>query len=295
MLGCPDGGGQLALDWIVDVLADDGMLDGQTVAATGPAGAIEAARGALGTDGCRAATVAGGGPSLDALVEASIAAGPFPSGAARTDLEAGRLALFTHVFLTSLLEPAGPGRFQHELLTAESDDVADSARPVISAEAAYTVENGNVTLAAHGFTARLGSALGDELRVDRLTAVGLGGDADTLGQALVGSARASGGLTGCAAIDAVVCAPAGLAPGCVTAACPAAGTALDGALTAWWRYLDGTGLDLTLVGHAGASDSDGDLVLDLPGTGRWDVALTLASGEQVETAGTWLVEVPIGP
>jgi hypothetical protein len=299
ILACPDGGGQLVLDWIVDALAADGALDGQTQGLTGDAAAIEAARGALGTDGCRAATVAGGGASLDALLEASLAQGPFPAGAARAQLEASRLKLFGDVALSSTLGPAGPGRFHHALAAVTvgsvSIDLAASARPVVSAEAPWTLDHGELTLGGHAFTARLGSALGDGFRDGPLATAGLDGDAAALGQALVGSARHTPTLEGCAAVDAVVCAPAGLAAGCVAAACPAAAAGLDGALTAWWRALDGDGLDLALVGHATAADTDGDLQVDGVTDGRWDVALTLASGQQVDTNGTWTSPLTIAP
>jgi len=293
ILSCPDGGGQLVLDWIVDALAADGSLDGQAQGLTGAAAAIDAKRGALGTDGCRAATLSGGGASLDALLEASLAQGPFPSGKDRADLETSRLALFSSLIVNSGLAPAGPGRFHHTLQDAQPggllvEPLGASARPVVDAEAPWTAEHGDLTLTSHGFTARLGSVFGDDFRSVDLAWAGLDGQADTLGQALVGSARASGSLTGCAAVDAVVCAPAGLAAGCVSAACPAAAGGLDGAMTAWWRDLDGTGLDLHLVGHATAADADGDLLVDPIDDGRWDVTLTLASGQEVVTTGTWV-------
>jgi hypothetical protein len=291
VLACPVGAGQLALDWLVDAIANDGALDGVTVNPTGAALAIENARGALGTDGCRAADK-GTQPSLDAKVEAAIAAGTFPSGATRVNLITARTDMLGTAGLTSTIAPAGAATFTHtlEMLTAPnySIDLLASARPVVAATAAWSYDGKALVLGAHAFTARLGSALGDGFAQTAVAGAGLPapGAGDTLGTTLFGSAK-EGSLTGCPAIDAIVCPAASLAAGCTSAACAPAAAGLDGGLTAWWRALDGTALDLSLSGTANTGDADGDLVLDPVSGGLWSATLTPAALAPIATTGTW--------
>jgi hypothetical protein len=299
-LACPAGAGQLALDWIVDAVAGDGALDGVTVNPTGAAGAIQAARGALGGDGCRAVTK-GGGPSLDAALDDAIARGPFPEASARIALASARAPLLGALPLASTLTPAGGNHVRHQLVSAKVGavvvDLAASARPVIDAGAVWSYEPATAVLglAAHGFTARLGSALGQGFAAGPLKTAGLDGEATMLGTAMFGSARnAAGTVTGCAEIDDVVCAAAGLASGCTSTACSAAASGLDPALTGWWRALDGAGIDLTLTGTAHASDPDGDLVIDAVPGGLWTAQLATTGLGTIATTGTW-VATPLTP
>ncbi|MCE9579949.1 MAG: hypothetical protein K8W52_42925 [Deltaproteobacteria bacterium] len=287
-LACPSGAGQLALDWLIDAQSADGALDGTVAYPMGTAATLTARRGALGADGCRAA-IQGGEPSLDAIAEAAIARGPFPGAVARAALEVQRRGLFGDVAIGSTLAPLAAGSAHHHLVAATigGEDVAltTSARPVIDADLAVAQIGTDLALGTHAFTGRLGAAIGDGFARGPLHDAGLM-VAGSLGAALVDAAR-DGNLTGCAALDHDVCAGAGLADGCVALACPATAAALDGALTAWWRQLDGDGLDLALAGHASAMDANGDLVLDAIGDGRWDVTLTLADGSSAATTGTW--------
>ncbi len=297
ILACPSGAGQLALDWLIDALAADGTLDGQTANPTGAAASLEAVRGALGPDGCRAATRAGGGPSIDAALDDAIGRGPFPDAAERQALVSARLALLDSLPLVSTLAPAGPGRFEHALVSvtvgAVTIDLSASARPVIAAEAPWSYDGASAVLrlGAHSFTARLGSALGAGFAEGPLTTDGLGASSATLGSAMLASAK-NGAFSGCAAIDDVVCATAGLGATCVNTACAPAAGGLDPALTAWWRALDGTGLDLTLTGTANAGDADGDLAIDDVAGGLWTASLATASAAgTIATTGTFTTSV----
>jgi hypothetical protein len=156
---------------------------------------------------------------------------------------------------------------------------------VVAATAAWSYDGKVLVLGAHGFTARLGSALGAAFAAGPLATAGLG-DPAALGQALFASVKA-GTPTGCAALDAIVCPAAGLAGGCASAACPTAAAGLDGGMTAWWTALDGTALDLTWSGTANTADADGDLVLDPVGGGLWSATLTPATLAPIATSGTW--------
>jgi hypothetical protein len=287
-LACPNGAGQLALDWLIDALANDGALDGATGALTGPAASLAARRGMAGPDGCRAATL-GGAPSLDAVVEQAITRGPFPGPAPRAALEVQRRGLFGDVALGSALAPVSAEQVEHRLIaiTIGGRDVALAAspRPVTAADAPLALDGTALAIGAHAFTARLGRAFGDAFAAGPLAQVALTAP-DQLGAALIEAARDQP-LTGCAAIDHDACGAAGLADGCLASACAPAALGLDSALTRWWHHLDGAGLDLALYGHATAADTDGDLAIDPITDGRWDVGVTFADGATAATAGTW--------
>jgi hypothetical protein len=281
ILDCARGGGQLVLDWIVDALAGDGALDGVVSGPlAGDAAAISAQRGTAGGDGCRAAT-RGGGPSLDAALDAILIGPGFPAGGARDALVAQRASVWSDATIGSRLDPAGPGLVQHRLESARfgatTVDLAASARPVLAATAAWTPGPAGAALARHAFTARLGAAAGAAFAAAGLEPLGL--DPGRLGAALVATASA-GGRTGCTAISALVCASAGLGDGCAAAACAAASAGLDGGLAEWWQRADGAGLDLAVSGTLVAADADGDLAID-PGAGAWTVELVLASGAPI--------------
>ncbi len=279
VLACPAGAGQLALDWIVDALANDGALDGVTINPSGPAATIQNARGALGGDGCRAETK-GTGPSLDAKLDDAIAMGGFP----RATLVAGRTDALAPSIVSELAD-VGAGRFReslaHVIAAGETIELAASARPVIASEASWTYANGVLHLDAHGFTARLGSALGLAFADGPAS----GWNANALGAAMFSSAK-SGAAAGCPAIDQIVCPAAGLGAGCTSSACAPAASALDPALTAWWRALDGPSIDLTWTGTANATDADGDLVIDDVTGGLWSATLATSLGP-IATTGTW--------
>jgi hypothetical protein len=215
--------------------------------------------------------------------------GACPSGAARATLVSARTGMLGTATITSSLGPAGAAAFRHQLgalaSAGQTIDLAASARPVIAATAAWSYDGKVLVLGAHGFTARLGSALGDAFAAGPLAAAGLG-DPAHLGQALFASIKESN-VTGCAALDAIACPAAGLAGGCTAGACAPAAAGLDGGLTAWWRALDGTALDLSLSGTANTGDADGDLVLDLVDGGLWSARLTPASLAPIATTGTW--------
>jgi hypothetical protein len=291
ILDCARGGGQLVLDWIVDALAGDGVLDGVVAGPLdGDAAAIAAQRGALGGDGCRAPL--DGGPGLDGALDAILIGPGVPAGGARDALVAARAAAWSEAALGSRLDAAGPGLVVHRLAAARfgaiTVDLAASARPVLAATAGWTLGPAGAVLARHAFTARLGAAAGAAFTAASLEPAGL--EPDRLGAALVGSASAAG-RTGCSAISALVCASTGLGDGCAAAACAAASAGLDDGLAAWWRRADGAGLDLAVSGTLVAADADGDLAVD-PGAGTWTVELTPAAGPPITVPALVATEPP---
>jgi hypothetical protein len=287
ILACPLGRGALILDWVIDALANDGVLDGSTTQPTGVAGQIAARRGAPGGDGCRDA-------GLDATIDDAIDAGGFPDGGT---LAPRRAELLGELTLTSALVWTATTQARHRLIAAAAAGartviLADTDRPVLDAPVVTAVTRpGPVALGDHGFTLRTGTLLRDGFDATALAPAGLAGRAGDLGVALAGSARA-GAATGCAAIDQLACAAAGAPAGCAAAACAVAAYALDGALAAWWRLADGVGLDLRWSGTAFVDDADGDLGLDPIDAGAWTATLILADGGEVAVAGELRAQPP---
>ena len=70
-------------------------------------------------------------------------------------------------------------------------------------------------------------------------------------------------VSGCAALDRVLCADVGAAPGCLAAACPTGLSVLATALDAAFDAADGAGLDLYLSGTAPLVDMSAEGWADL--------------------------------
>jgi hypothetical protein len=77
---------------------------------------------------------------------------------------------------------------------------------------------------------------------------------------------AANGLSGCAAVESVVCAAAGVTPCAVQAACMAALPTMSATLDA---FVAPGGIDLQLTGQATVIDNKGDLQGHLLGSGTW--------------------------
>lgn len=286
ILSCPVGAAQLAIDCALDAAVADGVLD-CAVAGAGPLiDDFEAARGAVDGDGCRPAEISGGAASLDRLVADAMTAGPWTEASA-IDLAMARHALLAGARITSELSLETPAAAAHRLRTltltaaamSRETDLGASARPVLEAEAAATVDAfGVVTIAEHRFTLDLDRAADDMFTLDLLPAFGLDGRRDDLGAALIES------FGGCAAFSAVACAAAGQPDTCIETACAAAGPALDSRLLGWIGVLDVGGLDVSMSGAAAIEDRDFDLASDTIGggsvalDGTWQIAVDIAGG-----------------
>lgn len=290
-LACPAGPGQLLLDCALDAYASDGVLDCVVEGEAALLDATAALRGEPGADGCRPAQ-AGAEPSLDARLEAAIAAGgTFPTGAALADLLEARSEALTAVELGSELIASGGSR-NHRLVSAAIDiagtsweaPLLASDRPIVSAPVVPDLGGGAVVaLAEHGFTLDYGLIARDALTEVALVPAGL--DPQALGTALAESTT-QGNLDGCAAMSALVCTEAGFPTSCLQASCAAAAVALDQRFPAWWQALDGAGLDLVLAGSVGVDDTDFDLVVDTVTAGSWTATFTMADDSAVQAPGT---------
>ena len=152
-----------------------------------------------------------------------------------------------------------------------------------------------LTLPPHGFTLRLGTTARYAFEGSSLAARGAQNSADLV-KSLFGLAQlnAPGGtLTGCDALDAVVCDQIKQARGCVVAACTRGLDALASALAGPFTNLDGDGLDFFLSGSAPVIDLGGDGLVDALGiassagtVGSWTVELRSRASSYL-TSGTW--------
>ena len=271
---------RLWLDCTIDALgatsADD-PLDCQPVAgAGGPLGALLTARRAVtgSTSTCAGQLDTAGNPSLDAEVFALFPAGslealhldtlPDELGSALTSLTVEStvtvtpLATANTFTIDHLLTGIDlPNAAVHPLMT-----MTDLAAP--SPEAAFVPgvsRAGQLVINSHGFTLGLGSAARFTFAASSL-APRLGvADVSAFVQSLLSLATSSNGgtvLHGCDALDSLLCADVGQAPGCVRAACLLGVNALIQQLDASFTGLDGQGLDFFLSGSAPIVDQNGD-------------------------------------
>jgi|GEM_PF-5652788 len=269
---CPFGPAEALLDGIVASLS--GTL----------ATSINAKRGALGSTGCRAGTVAATA-SLDAQLDTAMTT-PGSVGAELTTIAAEVDQLFASAQLHSELDVVGSAG-RHRLTTlglsinattslTPEVDLAALGLPVVETwPVSLSLENGSLSIGAHGFTVglpeRLGEAFDTLSLAPRLSSVMDPEPHDLATQVVKGTLF--GAKTDCAAVEALICAATG-ASGCVG---PTA-TACAAATTGWGTILDATfqspgGLDLVLSGVAATIDTDGDLIVDTLKPASWVTSL----------------------
>jgi len=270
----------LWLDCTIDALSTptaDNPLDCQPVAgAGGPLGDLLAARRAVtgGSSSCANQLDAAGNPSLDSEVYALFPAGsldglhldtlPDELGSALTSLTVHSTLTVTPVAAANAFNIDHvltgidlPNAAVHSLMT-----MTDLAAP--SPEAAFVSgvsRAGQLVISSHGFTLGLGAAARFAFAASSL-APRLGvADVSAFLQSLLNLATSSNGGTvvqGCDALDSLLCADVGQAPGCVRAACLLGIDALIQQLDASFTALEGQGLDFFLSGSAPIVDQNGD-------------------------------------
>ncbi len=296
VLDCPSGRAQLLIDCALDAQAPDGDLDCQVGGSSAVIDDVEALRGAPDPAGCRPADLPGGGATIDATLDDAIGA-PWPTGDQLAAFLAARRAPLQSFALTSRLEASSDGRSVHHRLgvLSISDgtgthelDLATSDRAVVRQVAPFEVDpvHGELVVAAHSFTLDYGRFARSAFTTLGLVPAGLGSRGDQLGTALVQSVD-DGGTTGCPGLSAIVCAAAGRAASCLSAACQTARPALDDLMTDWWRALESGGFDFTLSGTASLGDADADLTIDALTGGTWSATLRLSSGSDATCPGTF--------
>jgi hypothetical protein len=320
---CPLDPAQLWLDCTLDALS--GAVDGDPIdcqpqpGAEGPLGALLFARRGVplpDVDGapspCRGSRDAGGAPSHDALL-ASLFGAPRPAALVDLhDIAAQAGHIFGAVTLQSRLQIAGaPGT---DLLTATHTfvsaafgagtapaavvDLFPLGLPALQAPYIRVTAGGRVVaIDQHRITLRLGTVA--RAAFGQLALARRGLPADSLGALRALLALAGTPLpmrieqphmdTGCAALDALLCADVGQARGCLTAACNDGVTALAARLDAGFALADGEGLDLIIDGatapiidsHAsGVADRLGSLTAVPPAPGAWTATLRTRAGDE---------------
>jgi hypothetical protein len=304
---CPMDPARLWLDCILDALRTDPATDPSDCrpgADEGPLGLkLAQRRGVLlpvpAAGRCRDRVDGAGRPSHEALVDGLFPAQRPPLLATLGGLASESRSLLDNIQLDSTLVIAPtstPDRYQidHRLSSIEFPlaarravvDLARMGAPVIGARFVAGNARGNdLAVASHGFTLRLGSAAWLAFAEASLRPRGGGSDLATFSNALFGLAsRDDRGtpLTGCAALDALLCTDVGEPRGCLVAACTDGLAALGRRLAAGFEALDGDGIDLVLGGSVPVLDRDGD--------GRVD-ALGMVNQAASSTPGLWSGEV----
>ncbi len=304
---CPLDPAQLWLDCTIDALgpASDGdPLDCVPATTPGGDGALGDALGALrgaplaGPDGaptaCRGSKGAGSEPSLDAVVQGMFGS---PAPQAFIHLTAAGVDaahLFDELQVRSTLDVRTAGTLTDATIThtltslsfglaGMTTDVSlvTLGLPVLTATTSGVITDDTLTIAQHGFTARLGSAARVAFGTLALTPRGLPADATGVVAAIASLAHSEDGkLAGCVALDDEVCPRVGRAIGCLVTACATGLNALAARLDASFDAADGTGLDLYLAGSA-----------PLLETNKGGLAGRLGDLQAGARAGTWTVDL----
>jgi hypothetical protein len=261
---------------------------------------------------CRGATDSNGNTSLDAAVDALFSS-------ARTALAELNLGGFPGEIMTLVnavrldsqmtIAPAGdpssfwldhglvavtfPNAIVPSTLAAASFTISDLGLPLpTSSGALATFKMGQFFVPSHGFTLRLGTDALYAFEASSLALRKVAGSRGLVEQvfALAKSSDQTTPLTGCAAMDAVVCSQIKRSRGCVAAACQSGLVALTANLAAAFKGLDGDGLDFSLYGSAPVIDLDADGRADALGTtgapGLWSADIAARGGSYV-AYGSW--------
>jgi hypothetical protein len=311
---CPLDPGRLWLDCTIDALrtTESDPSDCHPADDEGALGNKLAARRGLplpmpGNGQCRDKIDAMGRGSLGALVAGLWPAPPSPLMSRLPALGAELRQLFGTLELRSRLTIAATSerdqyQADHRLTGALFPmgvqpvlvDLVKAGAPVLDAR--FVPGNSrmiDLQLDSHGFTLRLGSVAAQAFARSSLVPRGGPADVTALVPALLSTAThddAGTILTGCAALDAVLCADVGEARGCLLTACADGQAALRRKLEAGFAALDGDDLDLVLGGTAPIIDNDGDGHADALGSpgapGLWSAEIRGHAGHSL-LPGSW--------
>jgi hypothetical protein len=316
---CPQDPARLWLDCTIDALktSDTDPLDCRPADDEGEFGVkLLARRGVLLpmslTGRCRDKLDPAGHASLDTLVMELFAtpAPPLLAGLPALGDEAARLLQTLELRSTLTIERTSTAdRYQatHRLTGAAFPmahpaiiDLVGIGAPALEARfVTATTHDGELELGTHGFTLRLGSTA--KVAFGQASLVPRGGppDVSDFASTLFGlAARNDSGtiLTGCAALDGLLCAELGEPRGCLVTACSDGLATLRRRLDAGFAAMDGDDVDFVLSGTAAVVDSDGDGQADGLGgatPGLWSGEVRGRAGPSLLT-GAWTA-VHAGP
>jgi hypothetical protein len=280
---CAADPGRLWLDCTIDGLSPDSTQDPlDCIPGSADDAAFDrklAARRGLpitGSPRCRQPQDAAGEVSLETRIEGMFSA---QNPLLRTNLEGIAREVSTMLSLIGVTSyftvsaTSRPDRFQldHELDALELGvtgakvppvDLWSLGLPLRTARLVPAVTMaGDIALAQHGFTIRLGSAA--RLGLEQGILARRGYPADTAAfvtSIFAGATYVDRGTTykGCPALAALICPLVGAADGCLVTACQAGVAALGRRLAAVFAGINGSGLDLFLEGTAPLIERDGD-------------------------------------
>lgn len=321
---CPLDPARLWLDCTIDALqtSEADPSDCRPAADEGTLGALLTARRGVplampGQGACRDGVDGSGRDSLDHLA-ARLFPVPLPRLADELPAlatEVSRLLETVDLRSTLTILPASiPGEYQleHRLLAVAFPlgapiELLELGAPALEARfvPAMTLPEAGLGIGTHGFTLRLGSvarlAFGRSSLVARGAPPGAAVDLGVfVGALFAAAARDDGGtsLSGCGALDALLCADAGSPRGCLATACTEGLAALRRRLDAGFVAMDGDDLDFVLGGTVPLVDADGDRRADALGApsgdeGLWSGEVRGRGGSSLLT-GTWTA-VKSGP
>lgn len=289
---CPYDPARLWIDCTIDALVTDDQTDpNDCVPVTGSEGTLGAlllarrgtAVGALsGTlagsydTQCRGATDSSGNSSLEYLVDGLFSV----NRATLTSAKLGTLpteasALLSTLHVDSVLtltatNNANQYDIDHDLVdvtfpngvSSVSLKIANLALPVTSVtNLVGAVKAGALSIPSHAITLRLGTTARYAYEKASLAPRSAENSA-ALARAITGLAQMTDQhnrqLTGCDALDALLCDQAKQPRGCLSAACQSGLSALASRLEGAFARLDGSGLDFQLAGSAPVVDLDGN-------------------------------------
>lgn len=304
---CPADPAQLLLDCTLDALSPASAGDPLDCRpdAEGPLGdKLMVRRGArLGATRCRALADGAGRASLEALTAALFPPGRPAFAASLAAIAADAGTLLGQIQLRSTLELTRSPLPDRLLLahTLHGVDFTVGGQPtpvelvtlgLPAATAAYVpvaIRRDELDIAPHGFTLRLGSAARQAFAQASLRPRGAPTEFSAFASALVAAATFTdkgATVTGCAALDTLLCAEVGEARGCLGAACNDGLAALARRLDAGFRALDGEDLDFFLAGPVPVVDTDGDRRADALGSQGSAAGPGLWSGDIRTRGGT---------
>ena len=302
---CKRDPAQKLLDCVVDAMDAADPLDCVVAQPSAAAAAIQAERGAL-TSGCRGIYTVRATPSLEKQLYARMELKGKTTLSALAQIPAAARTQFSRLTLTSTLtltalssESRAVGRHELESValgpstSAASFKVSEiglanwSAHPVEARVSNTWV----LKLSSHQLSLRLGLLAREALSRGVLKPAKLPGASTALVAQILGLLKIDSGgksLTGCDALQDMVCSAARLGPKCLGQACQLGAAALATSLDQGFSLLDKhAAADLTLSGEVELKDESGDLKIDRLGTtalpGVWQ--MTLALGAELAVPG----------
>ena len=255
-----------------------------------------------------------GNASLESIVDSLFASTRDPLTNTRLDALPEEIALLLSAIRLDSRITIAPGndinsyRVTHNLMsltfpnavTPVTFEIPTLGLPVSSVSGILaTLKAGQLAIPSHGFTLRLGTTARYAFETSSLKSRGTENTTELITQvfALAHKSVANDELSGCAAMDAVLCDRIQRAQGCLLAACQDGLDALAGKLENTFDRLNGAGLDFHLLsGSTPVVDFDGDGLVDALGLGAsvngpaapalWSAAID-AQGSSYVVYGSW--------